>query len=42
MNALTQVDPSKRSTVTGAVTGDPWAAIDAWSKTSGFSSSWRR
>lgn len=36
MNALTQVDPSKRSTVTGTVNGDPWPAIDAWSKTSGF------
>ncbi|MFT3710020.1 MAG: hypothetical protein QM817_20500 [Archangium sp.] len=36
MNALTQVDPSKRSTVTGTVSSDPWATIDAWSKSSGF------
>jgi hypothetical protein len=36
MSGLAQVDPSKRSTVTGTVASDPWAAIDAWSKTSGF------
>lgn len=36
MNALTQVDPSKRSTVTGTVSSDPWSVIDAWSKSSGF------
>ncbi|MBL8916024.1 MAG: hypothetical protein JNM17_35320 [Archangium sp.] len=36
MNGIVQVDPSKRSTVTGTVNGDPWGTIDAWSKSSGF------
>lgn len=36
MSALATVDPKKRSSVSGQVSGDPWSVIDAWSKTSGY------
>ena len=36
MSALAVVDPKKRSFVSGQVSGDPWAIIDAWSQPSGF------
>ena len=36
MSALAVVDPKKRSTVSGPVSGDPWAVIDAWCQSSGY------
>ena len=34
--ALVPVDPSRRSVVTYAVTGDPWPTIGAWAQQHGF------
>ena len=36
MSALAVVDPKKRSAVSGPVSGEPWAVIDAWCQTSGY------
>lgn len=36
MSALAVVDPKKRSSVSGPVSGDPWGIIDVWGKQSGF------
>jgi len=34
--SLVVADPKKRSTVSGAVTGEPWALIDAWAPGAGY------
>lgn len=34
--SIVAADPKKRSTVTGTVSGPPWAAIDAWAGPAGY------
>lgn len=34
--SIVQSDPKKRSTVSGTVSGAPWAAIDAWAPGNGY------
>ncbi|MDP2271043.1 MAG: hypothetical protein Q8N23_09425 [Archangium sp.] len=36
MSALAVVDPKKRTSLSGPVSGDPWAIIDAWAPGAGY------
>lgn len=36
MSALAVVDPKKRTSLSGPVSGDPWAVIDGWCQSSGY------
>ena len=36
MSALAVVDPKKRTSLSGPVSGEPWAVIDGWCQSSGY------